>query len=150
LVPKNKYILAADISLGYSAGGFAAEASITLGVSESLKLKVGAKYTKATGFQILGLDQLGGAAESNEDHSLAHKEIPFPTIPLLTVGVATLGLHFGMGIDAGYKMPKFKFDTPQIEGGLDGLEGNGLPPITFGGNIEMGAYVSFFFNVQIV
>src|SRR5262249_40350851 len=131
-------------------GGFMAEASITLGVSDSLKLKVGARYTKATGFEILGLDQLPGAGEADSDHSLAHIPYDFPTIPLLTVGVASLGLHFQMGVDAGYRMPKFKFDRPQIQGGLDALGGGGLPPISFGGNIEMGAYVSFYFNVQIV
>src|SRR6185436_8213564 len=109
-----------------------------------------AKYTKAGGFQILGLDQLGGGGDTSADHPLAHKQFDFPTIPLLTVGVASLGLHFSMGVDAGYRMPKFKFDNPQIEGGLDALGGDGLPPITFGGNIEMGAYVAFFFNVQIV
>ena len=149
LEPENKYIKSADVSVGFEGGAFSAKASITLTLGGGLELTVGASYSKAKGFEIMGVSQ-GGAPAEDTEHSIAKKEFPFPTIPLLTVGVATLGLHFGMGVEAGYRMPKFRFDTPKIEGGLDALGGGGLPPISFGGGISMTAFVQFYFNVQIV
>ena len=55
-----------------------------------------------------------------------------------------------MGVAAGYRMPKVKFKDPKIEGGLDALDKGGLPPITFGGSISMGAYIALSFSVQVV
>ncbi|MFI5289196.1 MAG: hypothetical protein ACHQ17_06090, partial [Polyangia bacterium] len=151
LVPnQNEILKKGNLDIGYQAGsGFFVRATVTIAPSESLELEVGAEYSQQNGFQIVGLTP-NEKHEDNEDHSLAHFGEQFPTIPLLTVGVASLGLSFGMGIDAGYRMPKVKFQNPKIEGGLDALGEGGLPNITFGGSLSMAAYLELSFNVQIV
>ncbi|HTL34387.1 MAG TPA: DUF4157 domain-containing protein, partial [Kofleriaceae bacterium] len=150
LIPKNASLVKqASIMVGFDkTTGFYIEGKIRLKPTETMELEVGLRFD-GKGLQVIGMEPDDKDATS-EDHELAHKDFPFPTIPLLTVGVATLGLKFGMGISAGYRMPKIKFKNPQLEGGLDALDSGGMPSFTFGGSIAMGAYVALTLSVQIV
>jgi hypothetical protein len=150
LTPKDARIVKqATLTVGYDFGaGFFIEGSITLKPSEELELVVSLRYDKG-GFKINGITPNDKNATSDE-HEVAKWNKRFPTIPLATVGVASLGLQFGLGVAAGYRMPKIKFQNPQLEGGLEALDNGGMPAFTFGGQIAMGAYISMSISVQIV
>ncbi|HEU4728442.1 MAG TPA: DUF4157 domain-containing protein [Kofleriaceae bacterium] len=151
LTPKDAAIVKqASVQIGYDfGGGFYVEGSITLKPSEQLELVVGLRYEQGKGLQVLGITP-NDKATTTEDHEIAHWKKQFPTIPLATVGVASLGLQFGMGVAAGYRMPRIKFKNPQLEGGLEALDHGGMPAFTFGGQIAMGAYISLSLSVQVV
>ena len=150
LVPKDaKIVKQAKIEIGYDfKTGLFVQGMVTLTPTESLELEVGVRYD-GKGLQILGIDNKDKDATS-EEHEIANWTKKFPTIPLLTVGVASLGLRFSLGVAAGYRMPKLKFKNPQLEGGLDALEKGGMPAFTFGGSVAMGAYVSLALAVEVV
>ncbi len=150
LVPKDaKIIKQAKIEIGYDfKTGLYVQGSITLTPTESLELEVGVRYD-GKGLQVMGIDSKDKDATSDE-HEVAGYKKKFPTIPLASIGVASLGLRFSMGVAAGYRMPKIKFKNPQLEGGLDALEKGGMPAFTFGGSIAMGAYVSLALSVEVV
>ncbi|HEY0190596.1 MAG TPA: hypothetical protein VGC42_05695, partial [Kofleriaceae bacterium] len=84
-----------------------------------------------------------------EEHEVANWHKDFPTVPLATVGVASLGLKFGMGVAAGYRMPRIAFKNPVLEGGLDALDSGQIPAFTFGGSVAMGAYIALSLSVQV-
>ncbi|MBA3461417.1 MAG: hypothetical protein H0T46_15750, partial [Deltaproteobacteria bacterium] len=153
LYPKDaKIIKKAHIGLGYDivgGNGLFAEGSLTLAPTESLEFVVGVKYSQKGGLEVLGIDSKD-KDEKGEEHEVAAWKKPFPTIPLLTVGVASLGLKFTIGVGAGYRMPKIKFESPKLEGGLEALDSGGMPAFTFGGSIAMGAYVALSLSVQVV
>jgi len=151
LFPKDaKIIKKASIALGYDfAQGLFAKGSLTLAPTESLEFEVGVKYSQKGGLEVLGIDSKDKDANSDE-HEVAKWKKNFPTIPLLTVGVASLGLKFGIQVGAGYRMPKIKFDSPKLEGGLEALDSGGMPAFTFGGSVSMGAYVALSLSVQVV
>ncbi|MDB4969419.1 MAG: hypothetical protein JWN44_5108, partial [Myxococcales bacterium] len=149
LVPRdNAVIKSATVSIGYGSGGFFFEGKVKIAPSESMELEVGVRYQQGQGFQILGITPEEKHPDDG-DKELASWHKDFPTIPLLSVGVASIGLKFGMGVAAGYRMPKIKLKDPKIEGGLEALDSGGLPPISFGGSIAMGAYLALSFSVQI-
>jgi hypothetical protein len=152
LIPKNPGVLKqAKVELGYepSGGGFFVQGMITLKPSEELELDVGVRYQQGKGLQVMGITPKDKNA-TDEEHEVAKWDKKFPTVPLATVGVASLGLKFGISVGAGYRMPKIKFQNPQLEGDLDALESGGMPAFTFGGQIAMGAYVAMSMSVQIV
>ena len=150
LVPKDaKYVKQAKIEVGYDfKAGLFVQGSITLTPTESMELEVGVRYD-GKGLQVLGMESKDKDANEDE-HEVAGFKKKFPTIPILSVGVASLGLRFSMGVAAGYRMPKIKFKNPQLEGGLDALDQGGMPAFTFGGSIAMGAYVSLALSVEVV
>ncbi|MBC7975738.1 MAG: hypothetical protein H7138_12235, partial [Myxococcales bacterium] len=151
LIPKDATIVKqANIEIGYDlASGFYLQGSITLKPSEQLELVVGVRFDQQRGLQVMGITP-NDKATTNEDHEIANFHKDFPTIPLATVGVASLGLRFGMGVAAGYRMPRIKFKNPKLEGGLEALDQGGMPAFTFGGQIAMGAYISLSLSVQVV
>lgn len=152
LIPKDaKIIKKANIDLGYdiAGGGLFIQGSLTLAPTEALEFVVGVRYSQKGGLEVLGIDSKDKDATS-EEHEVAKWKKNFPTIPLLTVGVASLGLKFGLGVAAGYRMPKIKFDSPKLEGGLEALDQGGMPAFTFGGSIAMGAYLALSLSVQVV
>lgn len=150
LIPKDTTIVKqANIDIGYDfGGGFYLQGSITLKPSEELELVVGLRYDKANGLQVLGITPQDKAA-TPQDHEIANWHKDFPTIPLATIGVASLGLKFGLGVAAGYRMPRIAFKNPKLEGGLEALDKGGMPAFTFGGSIAMGAYIALSISVQI-
>ncbi|HEY0195401.1 MAG TPA: hypothetical protein VGC42_30005, partial [Kofleriaceae bacterium] len=150
LVPKDARIVKqAQIEIGYDvASGLFIQGSITLKPTETLELVVGLRYDATAGLQVLGITPNDSAA-TPEDHEVAHWHKDFPTVPLATVGVASLGLKFGLGVQAGYRMPRIKFKNPVLEGGLDALDQGGMPAFTFGGSVAMGAYIALSISVQI-
>ena len=149
LKPKNATLIKeAKIEAGYKkAGGFYVQGTVVLHASDELELEVGLRYD-GNGLSVVGLTPKE-KNEDNADHEVAGFKQHI-NIPLLTVGVASLNLQFGMGVAAGYRMPKIKFKNPVIEGGLDALDSGQLPAISFGGSIAMGAYVALTLSVQIV
>jgi hypothetical protein len=151
LIPKDTTIVKeANVQIGYDFGsGFYLQGSITLKPSEQLELVVGVRYEQNKGLEIMGITPNDKAATPDE-HEVAHWKKTFPTIPLATVGVASLGLQFGLGVAAGYRMPRIKFQRPQLEGGLDALDKGGMPAFTFGGQIAMGAYITLSLSVEVV
>jgi Domain of unknown function (DUF4157) len=151
LVPKDAAIIKqANIEIGYEFNaGLYLQGSITLKPSEELELVVGVRYDQKAGLQVLGITPNDKAA-TPQDHEIANWHKNFPTIPLATVGVASLGLKFGLGVAAGYRVPRISFKNPQLEGGLEALDKGGMPAFTFGGRIAMGAYIALSLSVQVV
>jgi hypothetical protein len=151
LVPKDATIVKqANIDIGYEFNaGLYLQGSITLKPSEELELVVGLRYDQKAGLQVLGITPNDKAA-TPQDHEIANWHKNFPTIPLATVGVASLGLKFGLGVAAGYRVPRISFKNPQLEGGLEALDKGGMPAFTFGGQIAMGAYIALSLSVQVV
>ncbi len=149
LKPKDPGLIKkASIEAGYKKqGGFYLQGMLTLHASDELELDVGVRYD-GNGLSVIGITPQD-KNDTNEDHEVAGFKQHI-NVPLLTVGVASLNLQFGMGVAAGYRMPKIKFKNPQIEGGLDALDKGGMPAVTFGGTIAMGAYVALTLSVQIV
>jgi hypothetical protein len=150
LVPKDATIVKqANVEIGYDfGGGFYVQGSITLKPTEELELVVGLRYDQKAGLQVQGITPHDKAA-TPQDHEVANWHKDFPTIPLASVGVASLGLKFGLGVAAGYRMPRIAFKNPQLEGGLDALDKGGMPAFTFGGQIAMGAYIALSMSVQV-
>ncbi|HSR97661.1 MAG TPA: hypothetical protein VLM79_11455, partial [Kofleriaceae bacterium] len=151
LIPKDASIVKeARVEIGYDVGaGFYIQGSITLKPTETLELVVGLRYDSQKGLQVMGITPNDKNATPDE-HEIANWHKDFPTIPLATVGVASLGLKFGMGVAAGYRMPRIAFKNPQLEGGLEALDKGGMPAFTFGGSIAMGAYITLSLSVQVV
>jgi hypothetical protein len=151
LIPKDATIVKeARVEIGYDfGGGFYIQGSITLKPTESLELVVGLRYDSQKGLQVMGITPNDKAATPDE-HEIANWHKDFPTIPLASIGVASLGLKFGMGVAAGYRMPRIAFKNPQLEGGLEALDKGGMPAFTFGGSIAMGAYITLSLSVQVV
>lgn len=151
LIPKDATIVKeARVEVGYDfGGGFYIQGSITLKPTESLELVVGLRYDSQKGLQVMGITPNDKAA-TPEDHEIANWHKDFPTIPLASIGVASLGLKFGIGVAAGYRMPRIAFKNPQLEGGLEALDKGGMPAFTFGGSIAMGAYITLSLSVQVV
>lgn len=150
LIPKDATIVKqASVEIGYDfGGGFYIQGSITLKPTETLELVVGIRYEQGKGLSVTGITPEDKAA-TPEEHEIANWHKDFPTIPLATVGVASLGLKFGMGVAAGYRMPRVAFKNAQLEGGLDALDQGGMPAFTFAGSLAMGAYITLSLSVQV-
>ncbi|HEX6835629.1 MAG TPA: hypothetical protein VF334_03600, partial [Polyangia bacterium] len=144
---ENQYIKSASVEMGYGDGGFRFIGKVTLTPDAEHEMEVGVQYQQGQGFSLLGAD-LKDKHEDNGQHPVAgfKKSVD---IPLASIGVASLNLKLGVGVEAGYRMPKVKLKDPKIEGGLEALDSGGLPPISFGGTVAMGAYLALFFSIQI-
>ncbi|HXU72263.1 MAG TPA: DUF4157 domain-containing protein, partial [Polyangia bacterium] len=148
LVPReNQYIKSAHVEIGYGDGGFHFLGKVTLTPDPEHEMEIGVQYVQGSGFSMLNAD-LKDKHEDNGDHPVGgfKKDVD---IPLATIGVASLNLKLGVGVGAGYRMPKIKLKDPKIEGGLEALDSGGLPPISFGGTVAMGAYLALWFSIQI-
>ncbi|MGZ3441469.1 MAG: hypothetical protein ACXVDD_18245, partial [Polyangia bacterium] len=148
MVPReNEYIKKASVEIGYGSGGFRFVGKVTLAPDAEHEFEVGVQFQQGQGFSILGMD-MKDKHEDNDQHDLA-KWKKSVSIPLASVGVASIALKLGVGVAAGYRMPKVKLKDPKIEGGLEALDSGGLPPISFGGTVSMGAYLALSFSVEI-
>ena len=137
--------------IGYGAGGFFFEGKVTIAPSESMELEVGAPVLAAGRLpdprhHAAGQERRRRRPPARRRGTRTSRRSRWPSI-----GVAVARPQASAWAwRAGYRMPKIKLKNPKIEGGLEALDKGGLPPISFGGSIAMGAYIALSFSVQIV
>src|SRR5262249_58879190 len=84
--------------------------------------------------------------EENPEPPL-HKDLFNKAIPLFGIGVLNVTLNLRFSVGMGLAKPKVKFDQPEIVGGLNAMKDGKLPPLKFGGDIGIGADITFEFGV---